>query len=267
MRFSQTNKPPLGSALNNNHTLSRGLIGCWLFNEFSGKMVWDYSNCGHTGKFIDSPAWTPDGVDFKDDAIDVGTDAYTGVSTEMTIVARIYRHSYTSYPRIIDKYPAPSIMVGTDIVSNPLRFYGTIGGTSRDDLWETAYIPVNTWFTICARLGAGFQEAYINGTLRTSQLKEGPYTGVYNTGPTVSAYIGNRASDKARNWDGVISYVMLWNRALSPREIAMQALLPYAMFDQRPYWMDYVTPAAGGGVPLSNPFSRPFRQAFSRGGL
>jgi hypothetical protein len=42
-------KPPLGSKIDFSHPLSKGIVGCWLFNEGMGDKVQDISGNGNTG--------------------------------------------------------------------------------------------------------------------------------------------------------------------------------------------------------------------------
>jgi len=43
----------------------------------------------------------------------------------------------------------------------------------------------------------------------------------------------------------VVEFAYLWNRVLSPAEVQQPYINPYAMFEQRPVWMDYVAAAVG----------------------
>ena len=50
-------KPIRGSHLNRSHPLAHGLVGCWLFNEATGKKLFDLSGNDNSGTFIDNPQW------------------------------------------------------------------------------------------------------------------------------------------------------------------------------------------------------------------
>ena len=42
-------KPPLGIQIDWSNPITKGLVGCWLFNEGSGDKVYDLSGNGNTG--------------------------------------------------------------------------------------------------------------------------------------------------------------------------------------------------------------------------
>lgn len=51
-------KPPAGYAVDWSDPISKGLVGCWLFNEGAGKTLYDLAQKNH-GSFINSPTWSP----------------------------------------------------------------------------------------------------------------------------------------------------------------------------------------------------------------
>ena len=245
-------KPLLGTPLRKGHPLARGLVGYWPLLEGTGKLTEDLSGNGHDGTFIDGPIWIPGqhgpAVEFSDNAIDCGDYIYTGCSTALTIVCKArYDGSGSSLARLIDKYPGPSIyhfLAGTN-----MGFYGTIGGGIVDKRWNTSPCAIGDYITWAFVLGEGYQHCYRNGILSDNQLSDGAHNGVYSDGGAVNGYIGNRASDMGRNWDGPIDYVYIYNRALSASEIQQLYYDPFCMFERMPIhkWAG----AYGGGVSPS----------------
>lgn len=55
--MDQWNKPLLGSRIDPEHPLSRGLVGCWLMNEGSGNRIYDISGNGNDGVYTGVPNW------------------------------------------------------------------------------------------------------------------------------------------------------------------------------------------------------------------
>jgi len=72
-----------------------------------------------------------DEFDGSNDYINCGNDNSLDITDAITIEAWVYHQSGgSSYPRINDKYPAPSIYIRE--ASDSLAWYGQIGGSSRD---------------------------------------------------------------------------------------------------------------------------------------
>jgi hypothetical protein len=56
-------KPPRGAILNRTHPLARGLVGCWLFNEWTGNTARD-SVSGLIATGVNAPTWDGMGMRF-----------------------------------------------------------------------------------------------------------------------------------------------------------------------------------------------------------
>ena len=59
MRFSKTNKPPLGSKINWAHPFVERACGCWLMNEGSEDKVYESTENRYTGLTINSVPRSP----------------------------------------------------------------------------------------------------------------------------------------------------------------------------------------------------------------
>lgn len=57
--MDQFNKPLLGSRIDPEHPLSKGLVLCLLMNENSGNRIYDISGNGNDGDFVANPLWNP----------------------------------------------------------------------------------------------------------------------------------------------------------------------------------------------------------------
>lgn len=244
-------KPPFGSTFRRDHPIAKGCVGYWAMNEGGGSKVYDLSGYGNHGAFVagSEPTWVTgdDGhqLYFNDKAIDLGDYVYDQCASALTIVARVMPTASAVTSRIIDKYPGPSIYGET---TNEWGFYGSIGGTGRDRKWDWTWAD-NAWQTAAFRLGAGFQQLYVDGVLKVANLIGGPFSGAYDTGTTTNAYVGNRVSDMARQWVGNISWLQIYARALLPAEISELYADPFALIRPiRRYWM---LGQVGGGEPSS----------------
>src|SRR2546421_50667 len=96
-------KPPVGTQINFGHPLAKGLVGCWLFNEFGGKLVSNglFRNHG-TLSGATLPSWStgPTGpaltFDGSSSYVDVGSDSVLGLTGPMTIQVFLSRPSSPS---------------------------------------------------------------------------------------------------------------------------------------------------------------------------
>lgn len=116
--------------------------------------------------------------------------------------------------------------------------------------------PINGSTTACA-VGVDFDvlvvhsqvgsnsgfKAYLNGVLAISS----GLTATFNDAATTPITIGNRASDNARNWDGLIECAYVWDRILSDSEAAALSANRYQLF-AIPYEDDELVTSAGGGA-------------------
>lgn len=239
MIYGSDNNPMLGDQLNYGHWSVDGLRFYWRGIE-AGNAV-DESPCGNHGT-ITGATWVGGALDFSKDDVNIGATVYDSVTTEMTIICCfMHQGEGSSYGRIIDKYPGPTLLVTTS--NTALRFYGTIGGTNRDKEWTTAIYAENEWTTAAAVFGPSLQACYINGVLADGSLDGGPYAGAYSTGPGIDAVLGNRASDGRRDWDGLISYMIIYDRALLAWQVEKLHRNPNLPIWQEPMWEPVTLPS------------------------
>ena len=251
MRFPQTNKPPLGSLINWAHPLAKGLVGCWLMNEGSGNRISDLSGNGNNGTLIGAnglPTWVPgrSGPALSFDAVDdyaiVPHSSSLNLGNTVTFASWIYPTSFTGYRTVVAK--AYSVF-----------WFGLDGGSGRIQLWvgnvanqSDGAVQLNKWSYIAATWNGTTINYYINGLYDSFDSNA-------NSATTnlLNMYIGadrEGVTDPTYFFPGLIDIVHIYNRALLAQEIWQLYAFPYAMFERRPYWMNYV--AAGGLViPVS----------------
>lgn len=253
-------KPFRGVQLNRSHPLAQGLVGCWIMNEGGGNLVYDLSGNGINGTLINNAAWsnTEYGssiifpTDGGTDRINLGSISSAHPlsmygSQKLSLVSKIYFPPLASqtnfYPRIFDKSDGANYANG----------YGINFNEDYNSLWfivdgiaimSSNIVAYDTWMDLgCVYdYNAATRVFYIDGVVNTDTI-EGLAA---FPSATTNAAIGNWNHTSDRQWDGDIVFVHIWNRILSPAEIAWLHIDPYAMFRQgSPVWSFYVIEEGG----------------------
>ena len=273
MRYPQRQKPPLGSMINWAHPLSRGLVGLWLFNESSGLYVSDLSGNNNRGILTNGPLWVPGTngpaiiFDGTDDYINCGDkDIYSfgneAVDKPFSLVA-IEFHSVNQGANsggLINKYNNNSPMDGEYLLAvadtNVLFFQcNDASAIVRIKITGSQSTPVNKLNHVVATydgksVNTGLN-LYVNGIKDTSPTRatDGTYVAMHNYASTLDIGFALRNSTSYKSpFNGRIELAMIYNRELSAAKVASLYYSPYAMFEQRPYWMDYVVAGIEGAT-------------------
>jgi len=237
-------KPTRTVQINRSHSLARGLVGCWLFNEGSGNKVFDLSGNSNHGTLSGSPAWIGTnyghGLEFSGqesgEYIDVGDiDGASGASIgdELTILmwinpATLGSTGNTNGNALISKDDGTTNrewlwqIEGTDGL-----YFRTIGGNNGG---TSVYPIVGIWQQIAVVWHVGTKiVTYMNG-------KEIDDTDETDTSPntTQAVKIGrtNPTSIVTREYEGIIDHVLIWNRALKSEDINYLYYMPFCMFER-----------------------------------
>ena len=165
--LSSNLKPLLGTQINPYHPLSRGLIGCWNFNERAGGVVFDLSNDKRHGAVAGSPERVADGLDFEltSEYVDCG-QLNMGGWTEFT-ASMSYR--VRSFPGL--DYPQNLIMCNRTwnsaffyIMHNDdgggLDYLPWVGGRSADSSYTLEGFEVRGGYQVAGL--AGWDEAGVD---------------------------------------------------------------------------------------------------------
>jgi hypothetical protein len=200
-----------------------GLVAYYPFDHSSGTTLNDASLNSNDGTLTNMSGneWVTSGAfagprndldfDGDNDYVDCGNNSSLNVTDAITIESWIYYRGGESYPRIIEKYPAPSIHIHTS--NDLLGWHGEVGGVDRDFRFPNSTIPRNKWTHIAVTYDGSYIRSYINGDLRYSE----PQTGALTT-TTAPLLIGNNSATD-RTFDGEISELRIWNDARTPTEI------------------------------------------------
>lgn len=235
-------RPQPGAQINRAHPLSRGLIGCWLFNENGGIQAWDYSDRHSHGILTNfavgglSGCRSSLGLQFD------GSDDYVTatinpplLSADLTLLAWVYKDVAT---------PIASVRpVLTSQVANYGNYWATLnayysGGLS--DRWnfglyngaQNPYINVTDvvlrrWTQLIGERNTGLTRI---GLWIDTQLS-GTATDTTTSVPAYSALqIGAQTSPSNRYSQERIAVAQVWSRTLSSDEKKWLFVDPYAMF-------------------------------------
>ena len=257
-------KPTRGICLNRNHPLSRGLVGLWLFNEGSGGQVFDLSGNGNTGTLVNDVSWTSgkfgSALDFPGSGDYVDFDVTKFNSNIGCIVACVNPATLTS---------SGTIFSTSDVANddNWLQFKIINDGNlcivseianSRDDVRTSETISTNQWTQVAVNTDGSSWKLYINGQSKSLNVIVGSNTGEWfsDVPGRDNARIGILTRTTHLNaFDGVIDYVMIYNRSLSASEIAQVYREPFCMFEEamRPKLIGgQIVNLAGSSVALSS---------------
>lgn len=234
--MDQWNKPLLGSRIDPEHPLSRGLVGCWLFNENSGNRVYDLSGNGNDGLFVNDPEWVPgrtgQAIDFDggNDYIDCGS---LDIDGSLTIGVWVKTDSTSTFQSIVSKSSFLDrtyslFLYNTGIV------WAQITNTANnwDAQRQSSEAIITDWTHVMMVYNTISLDLYFNGV-----LKDGRLSG------TVPSQIRNGAEpftiskENAFYFNGLIDDVRIWNRALSAQEVWDLYINPYGFIYQHPKYL------------------------------
>ena len=249
-------KPLLGAPLLTHHPLAYGLVGCWLFNEGAGLIAADSSGQGNHGTLshthlTNMPTWVagPNGG-----ALAFSLNPYGGyvkipdsqslsVLSDFTLLARILPTNWLSNYGIVEKVDV------SNINGYAMRMQNTTGkilGLVYDGVGSAGVLGLAALSTtIYSSVGVSFRDSTDKMQLWRNGAPDGA-EGACTKAPTDGSNflcIGTRGNDQYDSFVGLISDVMIWNRALSAEEISYLYHHPYAMFD--PAGME-----TGPGIPI-----------------
>lgn len=237
-------KPMLGMKLKRAHPLTKGLVGCWLFNEGVGNVAYDSSGYGNHGTLTNmafppttASGWNPgkDGVglafDGSSDYVDCGNDASLNLTDAITIEVRAKLAATTftdGRGRIVFKYESAGSycleMLNGGIWRSSSRY--TTNG------WKTitggTTLALGIWYQLVFVYSGTEIRLYLNGNSDATPIALIDTLGSNND----KVWIGANGDDTSQLFNGLIDSVKIYNRALSASEIKWSYLEPYAMFER-----------------------------------
>ena len=226
-------KPPLGCEVDWSHPLRQGMAGWWLFNERSGPTVYDISGNGNHGTLA-GPTWQPgpDGAaldfDGTDDYIPVGAADGSGslnvTGDQLSFAVRAWVRGVLNNDVMLAKVPDTTWRPGYGI------WYSTAGNRWKGFAGSNGYltsavfadVPLSTWVHLCVVYNGASITAYRDGRAVTPIAQSG------NIGAVAKPLEIGRGASNNYNFNGLLSDVVVYNRALSADEVAWLAAEPYA---------------------------------------
>jgi len=244
--FAPNQKPCLGLQVNWGHALSQGLVGCWLFNEGSGN-VFDLSGNGNNGNLGDSgsnvPTWVAGlagpALDFNDDVVMVD-DSPTLKPNHITVFVRAKADAELDYSYLVGKTEADdSLGYVLQQRSDANVWFWSIysDGAWRYSLSTTD--PANKlgeWVNVIGTYDGAYTRIYIDGIEEDSDAHAGV---ISNSTQILTIGHDLNHSPASRGFDGAIDLVAIWNRALSPSEIALAGREPFCFMEPSWNWNLY----------------------------
>lgn len=220
-------KPIRGVQLNRTHPLSKGLVGCWIFNEAMGGLSFDLTGNGNNGIFKNGVSWGGGGLDLTSVGgyVDCGDNTSLDLS-KLTLEAWVKRYSFGTLQ---------SVMAKGNVASNadlPYALYFdpndnitlSIGDDTAYSILEGGAIADTNWHHIAATVDGSTMAIYIDGILDVSA----PQT-IF---PFMSNEILTIGSLTASSYffDGFIDSIRIYNCRKSAYEVAWLCREPYAAF-------------------------------------
>ena len=268
-----TLKPPRGAQLDKSHPLSRGLVGCWLFNERTGNKAFDLSGNANRGTLTNmaSPptavsGWCPSkfggglAFDGSDDYVDCGNDASLNFErTDKFTISAWIKTSQDAYQSIYTKMEGSTpyrgvifaVYSGAFETNGKLVFVIRNNNVGNNHLWghsTNTVIDGNQHFVQLSYDGSSSisgVKLYIDGYEEILTSTQDNLSDTIQT--AINANIGARNASTFF-FNGTIDQARIYNRALSATEIKQIYLNPYGIF-QSPCEA-WLYAAAAGGLPI-----------------
>jgi len=232
-------KPVRSLQINFSHPLARGLAGCWLLNEGTGKNIADYGLRRRHGKFHYSttePAWK---AGKYGSCLEFGSERCIeilgchkfgwDITQELSVVALVNHganQSNTIFAR--SKFIHPVRLTGS--TSGRVRLWVYTDGVDCNIISTSSHATDGSeWIHASGTWKMGDGKLYVNGFLEASESSS---TGTLNT--TDDKFVGIGGTYEAgyqECWIGKIEYIFIYNRVLSAEEVEWLYREPFAMFE------------------------------------
>jgi len=253
-------KPPVSAHPASGHSLSEGLVGCWLMNEGAGGKIFDLSGNGNTGVFVNDTHFVPGkfgrALDFD------GTGDYVDIAeksdldnADMTVSFWTKPHSLSQTGVLFMNREFWNTNYGFEIFidNDGLSIRGSGSPMTTDGDFFTGLL--NAWIHIVVVYKGTDVKAYRNGI----EVHSGTVNAIIDS--THNLIIGGFGSGPSTNYDGEIDHAMIWRRALWAGEIARLYREPFAMFARRArveltYVLVSLAGSTGGQSAISGALAR-----------
>jgi hypothetical protein len=231
-------KPFRGIQLNRTHPLVKGLVGCWVFNEATGKTVFDLSGHNNHGVLKNGVAWGSNGLGY--DGIDGHADMgdkqiVTNAITISTLIKPNDIANNQAY--VVAKYDTSTngreYAVYLDGVTNVCKLLignadgSGFGAATFNNL--TTHFQNRVWSNLIFTRSENTIHCSINGSKVALFDNNVGVNDFANTNSTLQ--IGDRTNG-GKAFDGSIGPTIIWDQVKSAEEGTWLYREPYAMFRQ-----------------------------------
>lgn len=249
-------KPYRGISLNKSHQLSRGLVGCWLFNENSGAYAFDSSGNGNHFTTVSGHSWGGGGLALSG-SNQVEANSCNGLTASCTYEVLAYcpdwvTASVQALIELSDNSTNNRIVLYVSSVNSLLVYQK--GGGSGANAWSyttpSFLIDGQTHhFVVYSEPSTDTHNVYVDGVLitPTATITSGGVPTGLNT-VNIGTYY-----DLTSDFTGIVYKSSVYNRKLTASEIYQLYRDPYCMFrqaDYTPYFYTEESPAGSLGFML-----------------
>jgi len=222
-------KPRLGTPLKKGHRLSKGLIGCWLFNEGGGQSANDLSGNNHVVTFAHAPGNVP-GLFGPAKEFD-GANDYGSIpaavadrieqANAFTISAWVYNSNLAQDGTVVGQWKSGESQfllwmdAGGAADGYALIVSDSAAGTTRTST-DSANAIADKWQHVVATWDGTTVAVYVDGVLSNSNSGARTIRSAANTIGIAS----DEGGVAARCFPGIIDHVMIFDWALTGGEVA-----------------------------------------------
>jgi len=210
------------------------ILGWWKFDETSGSTAADSSGYDNTGNLFGEPNWMPGKIhgglyfrgDSTSDYVEVTNDPnFFDITNEITIAAWVTLDYATNYAGLVTKGLETAWALQTAGYNDKISFFVAASGVPWNGVTGSTNIGNGLWHHVAGVYDGTAAYVYIDGVEDGKQAASGPI-GINNWDVRIG---GNSESTTWRHWEGMIDDVRIYDRALSPAEIADLAGVNYAI--------------------------------------
>jgi hypothetical protein len=222
-------KPPRGLQLSASCQLSRDLIFCALFNEATGSRAQDVSGHKAVGNLVGNTTWSPAlfGASLKFD----GSGDYVSFAAKDWMVPGKVTVLAWANPVAIEEASRYVLSKGASYVLDAMR---AVSGWDYPHFYISGYRATSSkkmTAGVFGQLVGTYDGAVIRIYLNGEETGSKDYAGGIGSS-SENLYVGVDKTT-AGGFNGCISHVMIWSRALSAAEIAHLYREPFCMFEAK----------------------------------
>jgi len=247
--YAERNKPPLGSQIKWGHPLIRGLVGCWLMNEGGG---------AKTANLINGKRATLTLLPWRSGKQGIGLDFEADVAHSLLITG-LQKDIPAAKTKTVSCWVCPESLAASAWILAAQNDYIFVLRDA-DPIDTIAWSDGAAWYEcgVAADLGVWQMITWVvNSSFNCTVYKNGIKIGSDLISGRADALDGSMAIGRnpggANRFDGQMSNMLVYERALTPSEIQQLYIDPYC-FIKRPSLLDWFKLEEGGAVDDSQVF-------------